>query len=97
MAERQPEKQDNTFNAIRMGFSNKMLVEMELTDSFGNNTRIRFANQQKNPALAASHFSFTPPKGLMWSAATEQPPTTCPPGRRHLPAGLLQKRSTCRV
>jgi hypothetical protein len=52
-----------------------MLVEMELTDSFGNNTRIRFANQQKNPALAASHFSFTPPKGLMWSAATEQPPT----------------------
>ncbi|KJV25102.1 membrane protein [Aquitalea magnusonii] len=58
-----PKKQDNTFNAIRMGFSNKMLVEMELTDSFGNNTRIRFANQQKNPALAASHFSFTPPKG----------------------------------
>jgi len=59
-----PKKADNTFNAIRMGFSNKMLVEMELTDSFGNNTRIRFAAQQKNPALATSHFSFTPPKGV---------------------------------
>lgn len=58
-----PKKADNTFNAIRMGFSNKMLVEMELTDSFGNNTRIRFAAQQKNPALSSSHFSFTPPKG----------------------------------
>jgi len=59
-----PKKADNTFNAIRMGFSNKMLVEMELTDSFGNNTRIRFAGQQKNPALSSSHFSFTPPKGV---------------------------------
>jgi len=58
-----PKKADNTFNAIRMGFSNKMLVEMELTDSFGNNTHIHFAGQQKNPALSASHFSFTPPKG----------------------------------
>ncbi|WP_159877800.1 outer membrane lipoprotein chaperone LolA [Aquitalea denitrificans] len=59
-----PKKADNTFNAIRMGFSNKMLVEMELTDSFGNNTRIHFAGQQKNPPLSASHFSFTPPKGV---------------------------------
>lgn len=59
-----PKKADNTFNAIRMGFSNKMLVEMELTDSFGNNTHIRFSKQQKNPVLAASHFSFSAPKGV---------------------------------
>ncbi len=59
-----PKKADNTFSNIRMGFAGKMLVDMELTDSFGNNTRIHFNSPQKNPALAAGHFSFTPPKGV---------------------------------
>lgn len=59
-----PKKTDNTFNTIRMGFKNNMLVEMELTDAFGNQTRITFSNQQKNPKLGANHFSFTPPKGV---------------------------------
>jgi hypothetical protein len=92
-----PKKADNTFNAIRMGFSNKMLVEMELTDSFGNNTRIRFAASRKTrpwqPATSAS----PRPRVLMWSAATEQPACGLPAQGRHHPASLLQKRSTCRV
>jgi len=37
---------------------------MELGDSFGNQTRIRFSDIKKNPALPAANFSFTPPKGV---------------------------------
>lgn len=59
-----PRKGDNTFDGIKMGFSANQLVEMELTDSFGNVTRISFSNIRKNPPLTASHFSFTPPKGV---------------------------------
>ncbi len=59
-----PKKSENTFNAIRMGFKANTLVEMELTDSFGNTTRITFANLKKNPALPSGIFSFTPPKGV---------------------------------
>ncbi|WP_312854491.1 outer-membrane lipoprotein carrier protein LolA [Paludibacterium denitrificans] len=59
-----PKKADNTFSAIRMGFQANMLVEMELTDSFGNTTHISFTGQQKNPAIASSHFSFSAPKGV---------------------------------
>lgn len=59
-----PKKQDNTFSAIRMGFKNNMLVEMQLTDSFGNDTRIVFSKPQQNAALPASRFAFVPPKGV---------------------------------
>ncbi|QEL54643.1 outer membrane lipoprotein chaperone LolA [Chromobacterium paludis] len=59
-----PKKQDNTFSAIRMGFRNNMLVEMELTDSFGNDTRIRFLQPQQNVKLPAARFAFTAPKGV---------------------------------
>ncbi|AUH51926.1 outer membrane lipoprotein carrier protein LolA [Chromobacterium sp. ATCC 53434] len=59
-----PKKQDNTFSAIRMGFKDNALVEMELTDSFGNDTRIRFGKPQQNVSLPASRFAFTPPKGV---------------------------------
>ncbi|POZ61471.1 outer membrane lipoprotein chaperone LolA [Chromobacterium alticapitis] len=59
-----PSKPDNTFSAIRMGFRNNMLVEMELTDSFGNDTRIRFSQPRQNVALPASRFAFAPPKGM---------------------------------
>lgn len=59
-----PRKTENTFTAIRMGFKSNTLQEMELTDSFGNTTRISFSNLKKNPALPASLFKFTPPKGV---------------------------------
>ena len=59
-----PRKTENTFNSIRMGFKNNVLLEMELTDSFGSTTRISFSNLKKNPPLAAGLFRFTPPKGV---------------------------------
>jgi outer membrane lipoprotein carrier protein len=37
---------------------------MELQDSFGQTTHIRFARIERNPALPPSTFKFTPPAGV---------------------------------
>lgn len=58
-----PKTKDTSFERIRMGFSSATLAVMELRDSFGQTTVIRFANLQRNPKLAANTFKFTPPKG----------------------------------
>jgi chaperone LolA len=58
-----PKKSENSFQAIRMGFTDNNLVAMELTDSFGNLTKLSFSDMKKNPAIAADHFRFVPPKG----------------------------------
>lgn len=58
-----PKKEENTFEAVRMGFRDNMLAEMELVDNFGNTTRLVFSNMKKNPAISAKQFTFTPPKG----------------------------------
>jgi len=59
-----PKKSENSFQAIRMGFSDNNLVAMELTDNFGNLTKLSFSDMKKNPAIAADHFRFVPPKGV---------------------------------
>ena len=59
-----PRKDENTFKSIRMGFRANVLQVMELADTFGNITRITFANLKKNPTLPANLFHFTPPKGV---------------------------------
>lgn len=58
-----PKAKDTSFESIRMGFSSNTLAVMELKDSFGQTTVIRFANLQRNPKIAANTFKFTPPKG----------------------------------
>lgn len=58
----QPKDRDTTFESIRMGFDEAGLQVMELVDSFGQKTLIRFAKVEKNPKLAADLFKFTPPK-----------------------------------
>lgn len=58
-----PKAKDTSFERIRMGFSSSTLAVMELKDSFGQTTVIRFANLQRNPRIAANTFKFTPPKG----------------------------------
>ncbi len=59
-----PTAQDNSFEKILMAFNAQSdLVVMELRDTFGHNTVLRFSNLQRNPHLAANLFSFTPPKG----------------------------------
>lgn len=58
-----PRDKETTFESIRMGFSETGLQVMELVDSFGQKTIIRFTKVEKNPKLAADLFKFTPPKG----------------------------------
>lgn len=58
-----PKTRDTTFERIRMGFKGDALVEMELFDFFGQRTTLKLSRLVRNPAIAPSRFTFTPPKG----------------------------------
>lgn len=58
----QPKDSNTTFESIRMGFGETGLQVMELVDSFGQKTVIRFSKVEKNPKLAVGSFKFSPPK-----------------------------------
>ena len=58
-----PKASDSGFEKVRMGFAGGDLKAMELLDSFGQTTVVRFAKLERNPALPASVFRFTPPAG----------------------------------
>ncbi len=58
-----PREKDAGFERIRMGFGLAGIDAMELVDQFGQTTLLKFSNQQRNPALEAGLFRFTPPKG----------------------------------
>jgi outer membrane lipoprotein carrier protein len=56
---------DTGFEKITMAFNAQGdLVVMELLDSFGLRTELRFSNMQRNPKLPATLFKFVPPKGV---------------------------------
>ncbi|OJZ18822.1 MAG: outer membrane lipoprotein carrier protein LolA [Thiobacillus sp. 65-29] len=59
-----PKGRDTTFERIRMGFRGEVLVQMQLFDHFGQRTTLVLSHLVRNPAIAASRFSFTPPKGV---------------------------------
>ncbi|MCQ9325452.1 outer membrane lipoprotein chaperone LolA [Neisseria dentiae] len=59
-----PKKNNAGYQYIRIGFKGDALAAMQLKDSFGNETTIRFNNVNMKPNLARSAFSFTPPKGV---------------------------------
>ena len=61
--EAKPKEPDAGFDRIRMGFSATGLEAMELTDNFGQTTRLRFSNLQRNPRVDPGEFRFEPPKG----------------------------------
>jgi outer membrane lipoprotein carrier protein len=58
-----PKANDSGFERVRLGFAGSDLKAMELLDSFGQTTLIRFSRVERNPALPASTFKFTPPAG----------------------------------
>ena len=58
-----PKTRDTTFERIRMGFKGDVLVQMELFDFFGQRTTLKLSNFARNPSIAPSRFTFTPPKG----------------------------------
>lgn len=58
-----PREKDAGFERIRMGFGLAGIDAMELVDQFGQTTLLKFTHLQRNPALEAGLFRFTPPKG----------------------------------
>ncbi|MCL2345969.1 MAG: outer membrane lipoprotein chaperone LolA [Desulfobulbus sp.] len=59
-----PKAGDSGFEQVRIGFAGDDLKAMELHDSFGQITQIRFSALERNPALPAATFRFVPPEGV---------------------------------
>ncbi|MDO4433750.1 MAG: outer membrane lipoprotein chaperone LolA [Alysiella sp.] len=59
-----PKKTNAGYQFVRIGFKEGNLASMELKDSFGNQTRIHFANINTRPNLTRNGFQFTPPKNV---------------------------------
>jgi len=58
-----PRDKEGSFTRIRMGFDASGLRVMELVDTFGQTTVLRFSALERNPELAPGLFRFSPPKG----------------------------------
>ena len=59
-----PKTQDASFSRILLGFKGDALQVMELSDNFGQTTHVLFSQIERNPALPAATFKFTPPAGV---------------------------------
>jgi outer membrane lipoprotein carrier protein len=58
-----PKAKDTTFDHIGIGFRQGLPEAMELRDSFGQVSVLKFANFERNPAMTAEQFKFVAPKG----------------------------------
>jgi outer membrane lipoprotein carrier protein len=58
-----PREKESNFERIRMGFGFSGLERMELTDTFGQTTELRFTGFQRNARVAPGLFRFVPPQG----------------------------------
>lgn len=59
-----PKNEESGFNYILIGLDGDMLGGMELSDNFGQLTRIYFTNLKINPELDQTIFDFIAPKGV---------------------------------
>jgi outer membrane lipoprotein carrier protein len=62
-----PKTRDGQLQSISIGFRNagktSELAVLEIIDSFGQRSVMRFAGFEANPAFNAAHFDFKPPSG----------------------------------
>lgn len=60
-----PRHKEGQFQSVRVGFSkaNGQLAALEILDSFGQHSRLDFAQFESKVALPATRFQFTPPAG----------------------------------
>ena len=60
-----PRHKEGQFQSVRVGFNTKngQLAALEILDSFGQRSRLDFAQFESKVALPATRFQFTPPKG----------------------------------
>lgn len=61
--EAKPKGSDATFERVKIGFAANRPVSMEIHDSFGQVTHLRFTQFEPNPVLPSSLFAFTAPRG----------------------------------
>ena len=61
--EAKPRTADTGFERVRIGFANNLPRAMELKDTLGNVTTLRFEAFERNSALDASQFRYVPPPG----------------------------------
>jgi len=59
-----PKNADSGFEKVRIGLAGKALKAMELHDSFGQITHLRFSALERNVPLPVTHFRFVPPPGV---------------------------------
>lgn len=59
-----PKADDAGFSRVWLGFDEKELRAMELTDNFGQTTLIRFFNLRREASVDATLFTFVPPPGV---------------------------------
>ena len=59
-----PKNQDSSFKYVLVGLEKNTLAGMELSDNFGQLTRIYFSNVIVNAPLKSTLFNFNPPKGV---------------------------------
>lgn len=58
-----PKAKDSSLQAVRVGFRGAELAVLEILDSFGQRSSLRFNGFQANAALEATSFQFKPPQG----------------------------------
>ena len=58
-----PKAKDGQLQSVRVGFEGNQLAALDILDSFGQRSLIRFTGLQSNPALAVTAFQFKPPAG----------------------------------
>jgi outer membrane lipoprotein carrier protein len=58
-----PRDKEGSFETIRMAFDASGLRVMELVDTLGQTTVLKFRSLERNPELSPGLFRFSPPKG----------------------------------
>ena len=58
-----PKSKDSSLQSIRVGFVRGELAALEILDSFGQHSVLKFSNFQPHAALDAATFQFKPPAG----------------------------------
>ncbi len=59
-----PKSDESEVKRIELGFSGDRLENVEMEDAFGQITRFRFSQVERNPVLDAALFQYRPPPGM---------------------------------
>ncbi|CAN5759179.1 outer membrane lipoprotein chaperone LolA [soil metagenome] len=58
-----PKSKDGQLQSVQVGFQGDALAALEILDSFGQRSMLKFSKVQINPALGANAFAFKTPAG----------------------------------